>query len=503
MTWSQWLNRQIKENTRPTFFWNVGLSVLLEYLFLGLLRSVFIMDQKAAYFIAFFGSLFGVLLIRFFIQNKQAHQLTHLQFLLEQKLYNKTLVEQNTITSNPPIAEWNQSIRLELESKKYRIQQIFAATILVIFLSQNLNSLVFLLASLIPLLTLGLFFQKKLQQKLKSYTKALLEIQDQLELEHQSWRQILVDLKWQNLRQNLLENSQISIAEISKNQSQYSQIVEKIKNQIEFVNASFLVLFIGLLSVGTVYNWLSSSDIFVFCALLFYLYPGLKAMGQKKQTDVRSQVFWEKYPVSPSTPSQIQPSQNVSIQKIQLANQQENFGINMDSCEFKLGQSWIFFGPNGIGKSTLLKIISDIPQTHLFGKIQIERPAELLYWSQNSPEFPWTQTDLEMLKSVSVSLLEFIQSFHLGRLLPQKITSTVWWPKSLSGGEKQKVNLLYLLLQNPKVLLLDEPMSSIPVHERPLFAHFLNKWAQEKNILVILTSHEIFENWQIFDLNQH
>ncbi|MCE3237264.1 MAG: hmuV 1 [Gammaproteobacteria bacterium] len=60
----------------------------------------------------------------------------------------------------------------------------------------------------------------------------------------------------------------------------------------------------------------------------------------------------------------------------------------------------------------------------------------------------------------------------------------------LSGGEKQRVYLAQALLNEPRILLLDEPMSNLDPHYQEIFIHLLHEIQKKLNITILFTAHD-------------
>ncbi len=164
-------------------------------------------------------------------------------------------------------------------------------------------------------------------------------------------------------------------------------------------------------------------------------------------------------------------------------------------------------GASGSGKSTLLKIISGlISPTH--GSVLIDnknvknipankRPVGFVF--QDFALFPHMNVNENILVGISSNnvndpllkkLLEISQIEHLISKFPHE----------LSGGEKQRVQIIRTLIRSPKIVLLDEPFSSLDSHLRKTMAYEIKKIFQEFGITAILVTHDISEAFLFSDV---
>ena len=72
-------------------------------------------------------------------------------------------------------------------------------------------------------------------------------------------------------------------------------------------------------------------------------------------------------------------------------------------------------------------------------------------------------------------------------------------PESLSGGQKQRVALARALVQRPKLLLLDEPLSALDIEMRRKLQSYILKVHQEFGLTTILVSHDLSEILKMSD----
>ncbi len=138
-------------------------------------------------------------------------------------------------------------------------------------------------------------------------------------------------------------------------------------------------------------------------------------------------------------------------------------------------------GPNGIGKSTLLKLICGYIRP-ISGEKKTHKKLKIGYWGQQSHEIlNGEKTPIELLMS----------EFHLNHLEAKKYLQTTGLPenmcqlkiKNLSGGTKSKIILTCLSLSNPHVLLLDEPTNNLDIESYEALINAINEY--EGGVLIV------------------
>jgi ATP-binding cassette, subfamily F, member 3 len=146
--------------------------------------------------------------------------------------------------------------------------------------------------------------------------------------------------------------------------------------------------------------------------------------------------------------------------------------------ELRRGQRLLITGPNGIGKSTLLKSI-------IAGRgATIPSEVRVGYYSQDFSELDFNQTGLESLKSVSQTMNPTEIYAAAGRML---LNGELLNNKVGSYSEGQKGLLCYarFVLQQPGLLIMDEPTNHLNFRHIPVIAQALNEYAGA----MILVSH--------------
>jgi ABC-type Fe3+/spermidine/putrescine transport system ATPase subunit len=169
----------------------------------------------------------------------------------------------------------------------------------------------------------------------------------------------------------------------------------------------------------------------------------------------------------------------------------------------------VLLGPNGAGKTTLVNIIAgltDYEGSVLFDSAPVDKlPANkrgVGYLFQDLVLFP----HLDVAANIAYGLTAQKQSpsqvaARVNQLLQmmkiQHLSSR--YPKHLSGGEKQRVALARALAPSPKVLLLDEPLSSLDVPTAKYLRTELKQLQQRLGITTIYVTHDLQEAEEMAD----
>ena len=160
------------------------------------------------------------------------------------------------------------------------------------------------------------------------------------------------------------------------------------------------------------------------------------------------------------------------------------------SYVFTKGQKIGIFGDNGSGKSTFLNIITGqlAPDS---GTVVVGENTKFGYYTQN-PEFADTNlTVLEYIKETAehmtlnngkkeVSASRFLEEFGFEGKVQHSPVST------LSGGERKRLYLVRLLLENPNFLVLDEPTNDFDIFTMNILEQFLEHYEG----CLLLVSHD-------------
>lgn len=155
------------------------------------------------------------------------------------------------------------------------------------------------------------------------------------------------------------------------------------------------------------------------------------------------------------------------------------------------GEVVAFVGRTGIGKSTVLDIVAGL-QVPTAGSVFVN--TSVGYVMQKDLLLAWRT----VLRNVSLPL-EFKGSLYnldKAETILQDLALTEYthaYPGTLSGGTKQKMSIARVLLQDPGLLLLDEPFSAMDVAARIYLIQYLRRWVAQKRAGVAIVTHSIDE----------
>src|SRR6478736_1381251 len=198
----------------------------------------------------------------------------------------------------------------------------------------------------------------------------------------------------------------------------------------------------------------------------------------------------------------------LSIQHLSKKYRKEKFGLRDYSITIENGILGLL-GPNGAGKSTLMKIIATISQPTagtltLDGHDIVKEPNYVrkilgylpqdfgVYANLNAYEF---LAYMAAMKGVGGSgLRKRIDMLLEGVNLVEAARMPIG---SYSGGMKQRIGIAQALLNDPKVLIVDEPTVGLDPEERVRFRNLISDLAEDS--IIILSSHIVSDIETIAD----
>ncbi|HKB87842.1 MAG TPA: ABC transporter ATP-binding protein [Ignavibacteriaceae bacterium] len=181
--------------------------------------------------------------------------------------------------------------------------------------------------------------------------------------------------------------------------------------------------------------------------------------------------------------------------------------VNGVSLTIKQGQFTALLGPNGAGKTTLVEMIEGIQKPDngditILGKKWEGHQNEL----HRSIGLSLQETRFIDKLTVEETMKLFAGFYQLGNERVNEIISEInlgekrkSYTVNLSGGQRQKLALGLALLNNPKLLLLDEPTTGLDPNARREIWHILLQLKAKSQTSLILTTHYMEEAEQLCD----
>ena len=160
------------------------------------------------------------------------------------------------------------------------------------------------------------------------------------------------------------------------------------------------------------------------------------------------------------------------------------------------GEFIVIVGPSGCGKSTLLSILANL-ETKSGGNIKFSKDdIKLGYMLQKDSLFPWLNIldncllGLKLKGKVSMEdkayVLKLLDTYGLSEFIDK-------FPRSLSGGMRQRVSLIRTLATKPDILFLDEPFSALDYQTRLAVSDDVYQIIKKEKKSAIMVTHDLSE----------
>jgi tungstate transport system ATP-binding protein len=187
--------------------------------------------------------------------------------------------------------------------------------------------------------------------------------------------------------------------------------------------------------------------------------------------------------------------------------------LSVDQLTLQRGCIYGVIGPSGAGKSTLLRIMNlltppdegvilyhgkPLPKNGL-GKLNLQRNMALVF--QKTLLFNdtvWNNVAYGLKarryskKDINIIVRTLLEQVGMKELSHRKADT-------LSGGEAQRVAIARAVAFEPELLLLDEPTANLDPGNIELIEEMITKLARQKNITVVIVTHNVFQARRIAD----
>ena len=201
---------------------------------------------------------------------------------------------------------------------------------------------------------------------------------------------------------------------------------------------------------------------------------------------------------------------------LELINIQKSFNTEKKinvlrglSRKFRLGKTYAIMGPSGSGKSTLLNLISLIDKP-TSGTIKFDNHE--INFSQNEKNDLFRSkkigivyqennllSDFTALENVYFASLSLNNDKKLALSKAEKLLKKIGlsnrfnhFPSQLSGGEAQRVAIARAIINDPQIILADEPTGSLDMNTAKDIFKLLNNQTRSDRIIIFATHNRFF-----------
>lgn len=196
----------------------------------------------------------------------------------------------------------------------------------------------------------------------------------------------------------------------------------------------------------------------------------------------------------------------LEIKNLDFSHNEENSLFRNFNLQIVAGKVVALAGESGCGKSTLLNLIYGLLDRQqgeiIFDGRLIFGPEKNIVPGESDMKLVAQNYDLMPYVTVAENVGKFISNINL-KEKKEKVTELLQvvglemyadvLPKYLSGGQQQRVALARALSVLPKLLLLDEPFSNLDFSRKIELRERLFNFVKEKNISLLISTHEIQE----------
>lgn len=196
---------------------------------------------------------------------------------------------------------------------------------------------------------------------------------------------------------------------------------------------------------------------------------------------------------------------------IRISNIKKSFGektaVNIPDFLIESGEILGLVGNNGAGKTTLFRIILDLLKADegevvINNDVESINPAQSEKWKSFTgayidegflidfltPEeyFEFIGKINNMTKEQVTEELEKYESLMGGEILGQKK-----YIRSFSAGNKQKIGIISTLINNPKIIILDEPFNFLDPTSQNHLKRVIEDYNKRTNATIVISSHNL------------
>lgn len=200
-------------------------------------------------------------------------------------------------------------------------------------------------------------------------------------------------------------------------------------------------------------------------------------------------------------------SKYLKIENISKSFEADKFVLKQMSLDIPLGKFFGLLGPSGCGKSTLLRILAglencDSGAVHFDSELWVDSAKKIYVAPEKRGVGMVFQTyalwpHMTVFDNIAFPLkMQKLSKANIETLVPKYLEKVELeglanrFPSELSGGQQQRVALARALIQKPKLLLLDEPLSNLDANLRSNVRARMRALQKEEGVTAIVVTHD-------------
>jgi len=188
-------------------------------------------------------------------------------------------------------------------------------------------------------------------------------------------------------------------------------------------------------------------------------------------------------------PRDFAPADSWQLEWPRMSKKLKQFSLTVNSGSAGIGEVVGILGPNGIGKTTFIKLLAGIEESD--GGTELAWKGLTISYKPQYISAKYEGNVESLFRSVAGSAYEteafanqYIKPLGLAKFLDRDI-------QELSGGELQRVAIVACLAKDSQVYLLDEPSAYLDVEERLAAAKAIRRTVEEKHAFAFVVEHDI------------
>lgn len=188
----------------------------------------------------------------------------------------------------------------------------------------------------------------------------------------------------------------------------------------------------------------------------------------------------------------------------EVKNIDKSFGnlkvLDNISISFPENKTTCILGPSGCGKTTLLNIIAGLLDADSGELIGFEN-EDISFVFQEDRLIPWKNVEdnlaFVLKKNTDKREVDKLINHYLELVGLEKYKH--YYPKDLSGGMKQRINILRAFIYDSKILIMDEPFKSLDIDNKQIVMDFFEELMKIEKRTCIMVTHNIEEAEKLGD----